>query len=176
MEVIHAKATGQGLRHLLIGGQAVNAYGEPRATLDVDLLIPVDERGDWKQLLVEEGFRCCHEADHFAQFSPPYGVSWRLDLMLVGADTFSRLWQDSTTRPALGIQARVPSIEHLIALKLHALRHGPCDRADKDFADIVTLARVADLDPESPAVREVFLRHGNPELHERLRRALGNRA
>jgi hypothetical protein len=130
VEVIHAKAAEQGLCYLLIGGQAVNAYAEPRATLDVDLLVSKADGDAWHRLLEAEGFRCQQGAEHFAHFLPPYGVSWRLDLMFVGAATFSRLWAGSTTRDALGIELRVPSPEHLIALKLHALRHGPSDRAD----------------------------------------------
>ena len=37
MNLIHDQATQAGLEYLVIGGHAVNCYGEPRATLDVDL-------------------------------------------------------------------------------------------------------------------------------------------
>jgi hypothetical protein len=82
----------------------------------------------------------------------------------------------ATARPVtmLGTETRVPSPEHLIALKLHALVYGPEDRQDKDFGDVVGIARNTALDVESEDVRELFRRFGTQELYDKLRRRLGS--
>lgn len=170
--LLHDKARQLGLEYLVIGGHAVNAYGIPRATLDVDFLGRRNDRARWKSLLEGEGFRLFRDDGNFMQFEPLYGTEWRLDVMLVNAETFAKLSAGARPVQCLGVETRVPSAEHLIALKLHALRHGPPDRASKDFADILTLTRAANLDANSAALKATFDRYGTPELYERFRKAL----
>jgi hypothetical protein len=170
--LIHAKASQFGLEYLVIGGQAVNTFGVPRSTLDVDLLVCRDHRKQWAALLEGEGFRRFRDDENFMQFSPPYGVSWRLDLMLVNANTFARLAADARAVTCLGVETRVPSAEHLIALKLHSMHHGPADRFGRDFTDILTLARAANLEAEAPTIRALFEKYGTPEIYDRFREAL----
>lgn len=83
VNVIHAKAVAAGLEYLLIGGHALNAYSTPRATLDVDFLVRREDQQRWRELLSREGFQLQHDGGNFLQLSPPYGVEWPLDLMLV---------------------------------------------------------------------------------------------
>ena len=170
--VIHEKATRLGLAYLIIGGHAINAYGEPRATLDVDLVVRKDDRAGWSTLLEAEGFRPYREEGSFAQFSPPYGVPWRLDLMLVNSETFGKLTASAQTVKCFGIETRVPSPEHLVAMKLHAIRHGPAERFEKDFGDILTLARNGKVIPESGSLKEIFERYGTSTLYEQFRAKL----
>jgi hypothetical protein len=170
--LLHAKAEERGLRYLVIGGHAINTYGEPRATLDVDFLVCKADLDGWRRLLEEEGFKSFSVSESFLQFNPPYGTNWRLDLMLVQPGTFDSIYEASRAVSCLGIQARVPSPQHLIALKLHALRHGPEHRYEKDFGDIITLGRNAKLDPASEELRQIFDRFGSPELYEQFKRRL----
>lgn len=172
LESIHAKAITAGLRWLLIGGQALNTYGSPRSTIDFDFLIPNADRDRWRVLLEDEGFRLKNDGGNFMQFTPPYGVLWPLDLMLVNEHTFGKLWGRSKEADCLGICVRVPAPEHLIALKLHALVHGPAQRMEKDFPDIVRLARMTELDPQAPEIFEIFKQYGTQELYVRFLKAL----
>ncbi len=167
--LIHSKARARGLDYLMIGGHAVNFYAEPRATLDVDLLIRKVEQSQWRVLLEEEGFKLYRDGTNFLQFSPPYGTSWRIDLMLVNDQTFGKLLADSKPVESLGLLTRIPSAEHLIALKLHAIVHGPAERFEKDFVDVVGIARNARLDPSSPGSRETFHRFGTAEFYEKFK-------
>jgi hypothetical protein len=169
--LIHDKARQAGLEYLVIGGHAVNAYGIPRATLDVDFLGRRDDRARWRTLLEAEGFSLFRDDENFMQFAPPYGTEWRLDVMLVNAPTFAKLAAGARSVQCLGVETRVPCAEHLIALKLHALRHGPAHRESKDFLDILTLVRAANLDVNSPALQATFDRYGTPELYERFRKS-----
>ncbi len=160
LEIIHEKISEAKLRHLLIGGQAFNTYGSPRSTLDVDFLIPSCDKGKWKEILESEGFRVKRDGGTFVQFSPPHGTSSLLDLMLVNEQTYEKLSADAHEVECLGIRINVPSPVHLIALKLHAVVHGPRERNEKDFPDIIALAHLANLDPKSAEVRDTFEKYG----------------
>ena len=161
----HAEAQKLGLTYLLIGGHAVNAYCEPRATLDVDFLIRKEDAPRWRGLLAAEGFLLKNEGENFLQFSPPYGVSFRLDLMMVNDSTFTKLRETALLTRCLGIEVLIPTALNLIALKVHAIHYGPAERQGKDWLDIENLVRAAGMDPKGPDLRAVFHRHGTPELY-----------
>ena len=168
INLLHSKATAAGLSYLVIGGHAVNFYCEPRATLDVDILVRRDDHSRWRELLEREGFKLHSAHENFLQFSPPYGIEWRLDLMLVSDATFTKLAADARSGELLGIRTLIPRPEHLIALKLHALKHGHQERFEKDFGDVRALTRNAGLDPQSESFRLLFDQFGTQELYERV--------
>lgn len=172
VNIIHAKAEQLGLKYLVIGGHAVNAYGEPRTTLDVDFLACKDDRQTWITLLENEGFKLAHDGGNFIQFSPPYGTKWNLDLMLVNRETFSKLHSDARQVVMLGITAFVPSPEHLIGLKLHALKYGPDRRRDKDMPDVLTLIRNAGINPRSESFKKLIDQFGTDQIYEQILRAV----
>ena len=165
VNVIHEKAQKQGLAYLVIGGHAVNAYCEPRGTLDVDFLVRKADAPRWGALLTSEGFQLKNEGANFLQFSPPYGVDFRLDLMLVNDTAFAKLRE--TARPArcLGVEVLIPTALNLIALKIHATRYGPAERKNKDWLDVENLVRASGMDPAGQEIRTVFHRQGTPELY-----------
>jgi len=163
--IIHREAQKRGLAFLVIGGHAVNAYCAPRSTLDVDLLVRKADAPLWRELLAAEGFKPLNEGENFLQFSPPYGIAFRLDLMLVNDAAFAALREAARSVRCLGVDALVPTALNLIALKVHAIRHGPDNRKSKDWLDIENLVRAAGLDPRGHALVDVFHRQGTPELY-----------
>ncbi len=76
--------------------------------------------------------------------------------MMVPAETFGRLL--ATAKPATleGVAVVVPSLEYLLALKIHALKHGRGLRALKDMTDVAQLLYVNRIDLESAWLRELF--------------------
>ena len=102
-------ATMRGLRFLVVGGHAINAYAPPRSTLDLDLMVRAADRGLWRELAEAEGYRLLNDGTSFVQFTPPYGVPYRLDLMLVNDATFEAISADATATPCLGVAVQVPS-------------------------------------------------------------------
>jgi len=135
----------------VIGGHAINVYCEPRATLDVDFLVRKLEQASWRSFLLEEGFKLRNEGDNFFQFSPPYGVDFRVDLMLVNEPTFAKLYRTARRAICFGVEVSIPTPLNLIALKTHAIRYGPEERKRKDWLDIEHLVRAAGLDPNGEA-------------------------
>ena len=163
--LIHQEAQRRGLPYLVIGGHAVNAYCAPRGTLDVDFLVRKADTKSWDKLLADEGFKAINIGENFANYSPPYGVSFRLDLMLVSEASFALLRDSARAVECLGVNTMVPAELGLIALKIHAIHHGPESRKGKDWLDIENLVRAAALEPKGQELAEVFRRQGTPEMY-----------
>lgn len=56
---------------LMIGGHAVTALGHPRATFDLDLLIPRSASDPWNRVLSDMDYRLFAESAHFKQYEAP---------------------------------------------------------------------------------------------------------
>jgi hypothetical protein len=76
-----------------------------------------------------------------------------VDLMLVPADTFARLLDSAKPAQLEGASVVVPSLEHLLSLKIHALKHGQGLRVLKDMTDVAQLLSVNRVDPRADWVR-----------------------
>jgi hypothetical protein len=165
----HARA--RGLAFVVIGGHAVVAHGYARQTLDLDLLVRDDDRRAWVELLVGLGYRVFHEAAAFVQLSAPSGSHWPIDLLLVGEPTFAGVVAEARDVDLAGAGVPIPSLEHLVALKLHALKTARPARALKDLTDVVQLALANRLDVRGEPFRALCLKYATPEVHERIVRA-----
>jgi hypothetical protein len=89
-----------------------------------------------------------------------------VDLMMVNESTFAKMLSLAKECSALPPDARVVSLEHLLALKCHAIKHGHPGRVEKDVDDVLGLVRANQLDATSADWREIFLKYGPPELDE----------
>lgn len=173
LRVIVDEASQHHLSFLVIGGTAVNAFGHARMTLDLDLLIPRRDVKLWTALLEKLGYKRIPEQVVFAQFVPPFEGMWPVDLMLVSEETFDKMYAEAREKLIDDIPVRVPSPLHLIAMKLHALRHGKPEREAKDLTDVFELVHLNKVDVQSDAFRAVCEKFGTTELYERIRQAIG---
>lgn len=139
-------------------------------TFDIDLLVRRREAEKWRTLVESLGFECSTQQENFLQFTGSERAgSWPLDLMLVNDQTFEKMWDQSQEIRYETVLLRLPSVEHLIALKLHALRQNLLHRTIKDFQDVVGLVAANQIDLRSPAMRDIFERYGTPELYRKLK-------
>jgi predicted nucleotidyltransferase len=159
------------LRFVVIGGLAVNLYGHSRDTADLDLLVLSEARGEWLKYFLALGYTIYHDGGAFIQLAPPEKGAWPVDLMLVNSHTFTLIMMAAVEMDIYGHRMLVPSLEHLIALKVHALKHTHVDRFMKDFTDIENLIRANNLDVRSENIRQLFLKYGSVELYEKIIRA-----
>jgi predicted nucleotidyltransferase len=165
----------RGLPFLVIGGLAVNFHGISRDTADLDLLIQREEKARWTDLLSEMGYSVERDAGVFIQFAPPQANAWPVDLMLVAESSFGQMLQAGKPVEMFGAPVKIASLEHLIALKLHALKHTRAHRFLKDFQDVEGLIRANHLDPKSENIRQLFEKYGTLRLHEQIVRACSNK-
>lgn len=168
LTAIHAAAATQGLECLLIGGNAIIAYGVERETADLDLMVRREQLVGWKSLLLGVGYTVLHDGGNFLQFTPPAAGAWPVDFMIVTDQTFGKLRAASQPLALWGMEWRIPKAAHLMALKLHALKHGGQHRQLRDFLDVVELVQRQRLDPNSAEMRELFAQYGTPELHRKV--------
>jgi len=171
-ETIDIETRQRNLRYLVIGGLAVNLYGYSRETADLDLLISALQRDQWLGLFSEVGYAIYRDAAVFLQLSPPQQGAWPVDLMLVQNGTFEAMFAASRDAELYGIRSRIPSLEHLIALKLHSLKHGRFERFLKDFLDVENLILINHLDIQSENMKQLFAKHGTIELYDKMSRSL----
>ncbi len=169
---IHEEAARRKLRFLVIGGLAVNHYGYTRDTSDLDFIISQKDRAEWMKLLQDFGYLSHNDGGNFIQYNPPAQNAWPVDLMLVQEKTFAPILAASRDADLFGTKTRVPSLEHLLALKLHALKNTRMSRFLKDFLDVEYLIRINRLDIKSKNIRELFEKYGTPDLYEKISRSL----
>ena len=160
----------QALRFLVIGGYAVGVHGHPRATYDVDFLAPAEDRNVWAERLGNAGLKKIAETNTFAQFSQEAGEGF--DVMFVHSETFEKMWTASQPISFGQSNARVPALDHLLALKLHALKQNLRHRTSKDADDVEVLIRRNKLDILNPKYEDLFLKYGNREIYETFLRIL----
>jgi len=174
LATIHEQARSRQLRFLVIGGLAINHYGYSRDTSDLDLFISYADRQAWLDLLASLGYTTCHDGGNFIQYDAPAQNAWPVDLMLVQETTFGPMFAAGKDANLYGVNTRVPSLEHLLALKLHALKNTRSRRYLKDFLDVENLMGINHLDVKSQAVRELFAKYGTDDLYEKISRSLAN--
>lgn len=173
LEELIGQASARGLPFVVIGGHAVAAHGYGRQTLDLDLLVRDEDRRAWVELLAALGYRVFHEDHAFVQLAPPTAAHWPVDLLLVAEPTFAGVMAEAREVDLGARRARIPSLEHLLALKLHALKHARPPRDLKDLTDVVQLADANGLDARAEPFRALCLKYATPEIHDRIVRAFG---
>jgi predicted nucleotidyltransferase len=65
-------------------------------------------------------------------------------------------------------KVRVASVEHLIALKLHALKHGNPRRELKDLLDVVSLCEANRIDVNGEKFEQLCKRYGTKKIHSQI--------
>ncbi|MEO7100894.1 MAG: hypothetical protein ABI162_16160 [Luteolibacter sp.] len=154
---------------LMIGGHAVTALGHPRATFDLDLLIPRSSAGKWRTELAQLRYRLFAESANFHQFEahpelplPP------LDLMLVDDEVFQALEQTKINSNPIA----TPGVVAMIALKLHAIKQPARDDVEKDWSDVLALIKAHKLSLDDPDFSAIVLKHGGETAIQRIETSL----
>lgn len=158
-----------GLPFLVIGGHAVSQLGYSRLTFDLDLLCAQADREGWLALFCSLGYRVFADEGAFIQLTPTDAADlWPIDLLLVATATFAAMSTASREVRMMGETVHIPAVEHLLALKLHALSSGPPERIGKDYQDIVGILRTQGLDPRSAEIRERLEPYATESWYERI--------
>lgn len=161
-----------GLRFLVVGGHAMIAHGSTRITGDIDISVIETDVPRWTDRLSEAGYTPIHKTDAFVQFRPPGRGHYPVDLMIVDAPTFEKLWAESMARESSNTAIRIPHPDHLIGMKLHALKHGARHRHAKDLGDVILLMRHYHMTPDHATFRRLSERYGTPQIEAEIRSVL----
>ena len=161
-------AASRGLPFLVIGGQAIAAWNVPRETADFDILVDRSQSVEWSECLGELKYVLFHDGGNFLQFNSILYSAWPVDLMLVSPETFTRMRAAAIAKPLLGHDLLLPSLPHLIALKLHALKQDLPHRRIRDFLDVVKLLQNNRVHPSEPAMKTIFEQFGTQAIYEKV--------
>ncbi len=155
--------------YLLVGGFAVNYHKVTRLTVDIDLLIDKNDFDLAGRILECEGYRkgICHE--NFARFISNEHYMMDVDFLFTNSKTVSSL-----IKVGNGNEFIVPSLDHLISMKLHSLKHNRSKRMEKDLSDIIQLARNNKLDLRSDNYKSICTKYGTQDLYQKLLETLEN--
>jgi hypothetical protein len=167
---IEKEARNRKLDFLIIGGLAVIFHGYTRDTADLDLLIRKSDRAGWIEAFSRMGYTLEAERENFVQLAPPTEGAWPVDFMLVKDETFEPMFVAAQPVEMYGAPFRIPTLHHLLALKLHALKHGHAGRFSKDLLDVEGLVRVNAVDMGSEKILQLFLKYGTLKLYEQISR------
>ena len=158
----------KGTSCVLIGGFALNYYKITRQTADVDFLTTREDYEKISSLLEKEGLRQDYIQEVFVRLVSQKEYLMDLDFMFVDAKTLKAIIKDGKEATIAGQKFIVPSLHHLIALKLHAVKHNPQDRELKDFLDIVELIKANGLDAKSAHFKSLCLQYGTEACYQKI--------
>ena len=131
-----------GIRFCVLGGQGVNAYAEPVVSLDLDVVIAVDQLPDAERLLGEEFTveRFPHSLNVSASGSDlrvQIQTDPRYEAFLAGAREYD----------VLGLRLPVAKVEDILQGKIWAV-FDPARRPSKRQKDLADIARMIEVYPE----------------------------
>lgn len=157
-----------GVRCILIGGFAVNYYKVTRQTADIDFLITKNGFEKIAGLLEKEGFTQNYAQEVFVRLQSAKAGLMDIDFMFVDEETLDKIIKEGKQVSIAGEKFIVPSLNHLIALKLHAIKYNPKIREYKDFLDIIELIRVNKVEVKSREFMQLCLKYGTEELYNKI--------
>lgn len=153
------------IRYALIGGLALAAYGHSRSTLDIDLVVEYDHQNAIVEFMESRGFETLHRSSGYSNHQHEDPVIGRVDFVYVQGETAEKLFDATREFQGPGaLKIPVPKPEHLIAMKVLAMKNDP-DRTFQELADIRILLASPGVDRRE--ARSYFERHGLLErFHE----------
>jgi hypothetical protein len=152
----------------LIGGFAINYYKVTRQTADVDFLTTKEDFEKIAGLLEKEGFKKDYSQEVFSRLTADSRYLMDIDFMFVDKETLDKIIKEAKTAYIAGQKFMVPCLNHLIALKLHAIKYNPKIRWYKDFMDIMELIRVNKVNVRSEEFKNLCLKYGTEELYNNI--------
>ena len=132
----------QGIGYCVLGGQGVNAYAEPVVSLDLDIVIAVDQIQKVEELLGRE-FRV-------ERFPHSLNVSAKGSDLRVQIQTdprYENFLPRAAARDILGLRLPVASLEDVLQGKIWAALD-PARRASKRQKDLADIARLIESYPQ----------------------------
>lgn len=157
----------EGVSCVLIGGFAINYYRVTRQTADVDFLITREDFDKIADLLEKAGYKKVLLQENFVQMQSTRLSLLDVDFMFVDPDTLAKIKGEGSQITIAGQKLIVPSLLHLIALKLHSIKFNKI-RLTKDLPDIVNLIRINQVDIKGKEFKELCLKYGTAELYQRI--------
>jgi hypothetical protein len=168
LNFLSAESRGRGLDLVLVGGWALSHYGVSRQTLDLDFLTLQPQLDALDKILESAGYRQVYRTELFVKYRSEAGGLLDVDLLFVDAETLSAIRAQCDTIRMGDAEFGVASLFHLIAMKLHALRHNRERRLGRDMPDVLALIDANNLNVCDETFKQLCLRFGTPQLYDEI--------
>ena len=154
--------------YAVVGGIALGGYGMARATLDLDLVLDASIQDEMITFMESLGYETVYRSSGYSNHHHSDSARGAVDFVYVRAGTSRKLFDAvrQVDGPA-GTQVPVPCPEHLIAMKIMAMKNDP-SRVLQDLADVRFLMQRDDVDRNW--VRTQFDKRGLLERFDELER------
>jgi len=157
---------------IVVGGWALNAHGVSRQTLDIDILVRDADLAVFESILSGFGYSKVYSTELFAKFRSDEHHLMDIDCLMTDAGTLEKMLTESQVGKIGDVQFAIPALSHLIAMKLHALKHNFDRRHGRDLPDIVGLVEVNGVDVHTDDFKNLCLSFGTKELYEEIVKAV----
>ena len=114
----------------------MGVMGILRATMDIDLLILIDDLGKAEKILTDSMYKCDYKTEHISQYSSELRPLGNIDI-IHASKVISREMLSRTKKYTVFERYKVPVVspEDIIGLKIQALTNNP-SREAMDLNDI----------------------------------------
>ncbi len=158
LELVVTHLSGQEHPCALGGGLGLAALGLPRATLDLDLVVPAAAQGSLIEFMEDLGYETLYRSSGYSNHHHPKESLGRVDFIYVSGRTSDSIFSAATEIAGPdGVPVLVPRPEHLAAMKVLAMKNDP-QRRFQDLADIARLLELPGIDRDE--IRGYFEQHG----------------
>ncbi|HVE73322.1 MAG TPA: nucleotidyl transferase AbiEii/AbiGii toxin family protein [Thermoanaerobaculia bacterium] len=153
-----------GIRYAVAGGLAIHAWGRSRTTRDIDFVVDGSSQDRVIAFAESIGYRTLHASSGYSNHEHADEAFGIVDFMYVYGDTAERVFAEASQRIVAGdAAAPVPKPEHLIAMKVQAIKNAP-RRVSIDVPDIEYLLKLPGVDRS--VVRDYFERAGLLRIYD----------
>ncbi len=158
----------EGIVCTLVGAFALRAYGLARATNDLDFMTASSARDRTVAFMEDLGYETLHVSTGYSNHLHPDSSYGRVDFVYADAETLEKIRAASETAVRIGdVDVPVPSAEHLIAMKILAMKNDPT-RSLQEMADIQHLLGVSGVDRDR--VQEYFEKWGLLDRYDEIQK------
>ncbi len=157
---------------ILVGGWALNFYGVSRQTIDIDFMIDESSFAEIRELMEKNKFAMVFKNELVSRFKTDEGMIPVFDFIFVEARTFERLLKNAKKIQLGGADFKIPSLENIVAMKVHSLRNNYKNRYAKDFPDIVNLINTNPVELTDSRIRAICDKYGAEEIYGEITKAI----
>ena len=115
------------------------------------------------------GFETLHRSEGYSNHLHQDPALGRLDVVYVDGDTAGKIFAEARPASLAGTAVAVPKPEHLVAMKVHAMKNDP-SRILQEMADIQFLMKLPGVDRQE--IRGYFERAGQLERFDEIERSI----
>jgi len=133
--------TEHGIRYCVLGGQGVNAYAEPLVSLDLDIVIALDQLPEAERLLGQQ-----FSIERFPHSLNVSATGSDLRIQIQTDPRYEPFLVRATVREVLGLRLPVASLEDVLQGKVWAVLD-PARRPSKRQKDLADIARLLEAYP-----------------------------